>query len=39
MNSGLSDPDTGLILPLMLLLMNEKCDFSLILALVYIIAS
>ena len=35
MNTGFSDPD---ILPLMLLLMNEKCDHSLILALVYIIA-
>ena len=31
MNTGFSDPD-------MLLLMNEKCDHSLILALVYIIA-
>ena len=39
MNTGFSDPDIGLVLPLMLLLMNEKCDHSLILALVYIIAT
>lgn len=39
MNFSVSDPDIGLVLPLILLLMQEKTDFSLILALVYIIAS
>lgn len=39
MNFSASDPDFALVLPLILLLMQEKTDFSLILALVYIIAS
>lgn len=39
MNFSASDPDFTLVLPLILLLMQEKTDFSLILALVYIIAS
>ncbi len=39
MNMITADPDIGIVLSLILLLSCEKNDFSLILALVYIIAT
>lgn len=33
----ISDPDKAVILPIAILLLAEKCDFSLIFALMYIL--
>ncbi len=36
-NRGGSDPDKALILPIIILLMAEKCDFIIIFCLLYIL--
>ncbi len=39
MNIGLTgnDPDSEIVMPLVILLMAEKCDFFMIFALIYIL--